>query len=860
MHVAALLVLLSITALCGAAPQPPVFRLGDAAAPVAYGARLEIDPKSERFRGEVRIQMRVTRAAPVLWLNATGLTIESVDVRQGGRKLAVRVVPGGEDFVGLEGAFEAGEAVALLRYHGRFEPVSTRGLFRQQDRAEWYVVSQFEAISARRAFPCFDEPGWKTPWQLTIDSPADNVVVSNTPEVSATSLKNGWTRHQFAQTKPLPAYLVALAVGPFDVVDGGSAGANKTPLRYLALKGRAAEARYARESTPRLLELLEDYFGSPYPFEKLDSVVIPQTVGFGAMENVGLITYASSLMLASQREETLGFRRRYAAVAAHEMAHMWFGNLVTLAWWDDIWLNEAFASWMGNKVLARFNPEWDNGWTVTWSRKSALDLDRLSSARRVHNPVDEKTEIGGAFDSITYNKGSAVLAMFENWFGPERFRAGVRSFMQRHAYGTATSNDFARALGEAAGRGEDALRVFRAFIDQPGVPLVDVALTCEASRPALQLRQQRLNPSGTAAGDGRWTTPVCVRAGAQTQCADITNGSHRMPLAGTSCPAFLMANAGGKSYYVPRYDHQLGSRLRANASQLSANEIVSLLVDAGVLAGSGLLPAEEALAWADTGLAHPSPVARISAVGLLREQRDEWLDAAQAAAKRAVLEQRVRPLAAELGWNEKPGESDETRELRAALMRYAAETEKDGKLSAQARELAKRWTQDREAVPATVTRSVLDSAARYADEPTYAALESTLLGAPELRDRSYLIDALAKVQDEKLRSRALALALRPDVSGRDAYDLIEEALADNHNRQAAFDFVRKNFDALVKKLPQDSPGELMTPLAGLCTPAERDAFVGFFKDRAGQFLGGPRRYRQALERIDICVASRGGRG
>ena len=860
MNVAAFLVLLSITALCGAAPRPPAFRLGDAAAPTAYSARLAVDPKAERFRGEVRIQMRVARAAPILWLNATGLTIESVDVRQGGRKLAVKVVPGGEDFVGLEGAFEAGEAVARLRYHGKFEPVSTRGLFRQEDHGEWYVVSQFEAISARRAFPCFDEPAWKTPWQLTIDSPGSNVVASNTPEVKSTKLRDGWLRHEFAQTKPLPAYLVALAVGPFDVVDGGTAGANKTALRYFALKGRAAEARYAKEATPRLLELLEDYFGSPYPFEKLDSVVIPQTVGFGAMENVGLITYASSLLLASQREETLNFRRRYAAVAAHEMAHMWFGNLVTLAWWDDIWLNEAFASWMGNKVLAQFKPEWDNGWSITWSRKSALDLDRLSSARRVHNPVDEKTEIWGAFDSITYNKGSAVLAMFENWFGPERFRAGVRGYMQRYAYGTATSADFARALGEAAGRGDDALKVFRAFIDQPGVPLVDVALTCEANRAALELRQQRLNPLGTAVGDARWTTPVCVRSGAQTQCSDITNGAHRVALTGASCPAFVMANAGGKSYYVPRYDPQLASKLRANAPQLTANEIVSLLVDAGVLAGSGLLPADEALAWADTGLAHASPVARISAVNLMRDQRDEWLDASQAAAKRALLEKRVRPLAAELGWSEKAGESDETRELRAAVLRYAAETESDGKLSAQARGLAKKWAANREAVPAAVTRSVLDSAARYADDPTYAVLEQTLLAAPELRDRSYLIDAIAKVQNEKLRDKALALALRPDFSGRDALDLVEEALHDNHNRQAAFDFVRKNFDALVKKLPQDSPGQLMTPLADLCTPAERDAFVGFWKDRASKFLGGPRSYRQALERIDICVASRGGRG
>ena len=843
-----------------ATPQPPAFRLGDTAAPLEYALELAIDPRAAEFSGEARIAMRINRYASVLWLNATGLTIESVRIEQENRTLPVSVVPGGEDFVGLVARgphFAPGIALATIRYHAAYETVGSQGLFRQEDRGDSYVLSQFEPLYARRAFPCFDEPGWKTPWRLTIDAPADDVVVSNTPQLNAAPApgRRGWTRHEFAPTKPLPSYLVALAVGPFEVVDGGTAGANKTRLRYIALKGRGAETRWAAEVTPRLLELLEDYFGTPYPFAKLDALAIPQTVSFGAMENVGLITYASSILLATPREETAEFRRRYAAIAAHEMAHMWFGDLVTLAWWDDVWLNEAFATWMADKVLARYRPEWASGWSVHYARSRALELDRLASARRIRNPVLEKNDVPNAFDSITYQKGAAVLAMFENWFGPEAFREGVRGYLKRHALGNATAEDFIRALGAASGRGAEAIAVFRGFIEQPGVPLVDVALDC-AKEPALALRQQRLRPVGSAAPELRWTTPACVRYGGATQCADIQNGATRLKLDAPACPAWLLANAGGKSYYVPRYESALGARLRSQAAELSADEMVAATIDARVLAESGLLPLADAFAWADSALAHASFVARLEAIELLDELRDPWLTESEAGAKREVIAQRVRPLAATLGWEEAPADSDDLRELRARLLPYAAKTEEDGKLRAQPGTLALAWLANREAVSATMTSAVLDTAARFADAETYAKLEGAALAAADLRERHYLLAALAKTRDEKLRSRAFGLMLRNDVNGRDADDLLYNALADDANRRAGFDFLRANYDALAAKLPQSSLAWLLAPLGELCTREERKLFADFFVERAKGLYGGPRHYQQSLERIDLCIAAR----
>ena len=850
--------------------QPPAFRLGDAAAPSAYEVELAIDPREKTFAGRIRIELRFSRATPILWLNGTHLDIESAEFQQGGRAIQASVIAGGEDFVGFEPRgepFAAGPAVADIRFRAPIEGVATHGLFSQKEGGEWYVISQFEAIDARRAFPCFDEPGWKTPWRVAIETPAPNEVVSNTPEVRAadSTQRPGWKRHEFAVTKPLPSYLVALAVGPFDVVDGGTAGLKKTRLRYFAPKGRGAEARFAKQATPRLLEILEDYFGMPYPFEKLDSVSIPQAVGFGAMENAGMITYASTLLLATPHEESVTFTRRYAAVAAHEIAHQWFGDLVTLAWWDDTWLNEAFATWMGQKTMQRYRPEWDNGWYEGFTREHSLNADRLASARRVRNPVDSKTDIDGAFDAITYDKGGAVLAMFESSFTPDRFRQGVRSFLERHSWGTATSQDFFRAVGEASAQGEAAVKAFSAFIDQPGMPLIDVAVRCEGAAASLEVSQQRLKPVGSTASDVRWTTPACFRyrsAGKEaTRCEDIGNGKRSIALPeARSCPDWVIGNVGGLSHYVPRYDAALSRQLRSHIAQLPAHEAVALVVDATILAESGLMPIEDALAWGDAALTHPSPIVRLYAVELLRKQRDEWLDAAQARMKRNIVAVRVMRAAGHLGWMDKSGESDDLRQFRAVVVPFAAESEQGRALRIGAREHAAGWIREREAISANMTRPILETAARFADPDTYAKLEAAALATESRRDRHDLLSALGKVRDPALRDRALALALRKAnggdlVSGPDTLDFLEGSLQDDANRRYAFDYVRGHFDALAEKLPQDTPGRLMFRMGRLCTTEQRDAFAGFFAQRADRFIGGALNYRKALETMELCVAA-----
>ena len=851
-------------------PAPPVLRLGDAAAPRSYAARLAVDPRAASFEGEIRIELKFNRASPVLWLNGTALTIESAEIQQGERRMKARVVPGGDSFVGFvpeEGAFEAGDAVAVIRYRAPID-VDARGLFKREEAGESYVLTQFEPLDARRAFPCFDEPGWKTPWQLTIDAPASEVVVSNTPETSVTELteRAGWKRHVFAPTQPLPTYLIALAAGPFDVIDGGTAGARKTPLRHFAPKGRGAEMRFVKESTPRIVEILEGYFGIPFPFEKLDTVTVPNTLNFGAMENAGMITYQASLVLARPHEETFKFKRGYVDVGGHEIAHQWFGDLVTLAWWDDIWLNEAFASWMEKKVLDAYDPALNAGWERGANRRRALAADRLASARQIQNPIAGENDVFSAFDGITYQKGAEVLSMFESGLGRERFQRGVRDYLASHAGGSATSGDFFAAIAAASERSDEALQAFRSFVEQPGLPQMDLSLACSKRPPSILIWQHRLRPAGTAAREMKWSTPACFRyrlnGAVRTQCEDVRSEHRRIALSGTrpgSCPDWILANADGAGHSIARYDAELLRRIVGHLATVPENDAVALAFDTSLLAGAGLVTTDDALNMSDALLRHPSRAVQHGGVFLLEKQRDEWLDAAGLAKKRRILAQRVQPLARQVGWIERASDPQAVRNLRVLLMPYAAREAGGEALRPQARVLAMRWLDDRQSLAATMVAPVLETVARFADAATYERLEAAMLSAVNDRERTELIRALAVARDAPLRARAQTLTFRRE-NGRDALaggelaTFLGKALEDDANRGPAFEFVRGHWERFADRIPSWSASHLMDSLSGLCTRPERESFVDFFRERAPKLPGGPLSYDHALEAIDICVA------
>ncbi len=455
---------------------PPGLRLPDGVKPTSYAVSLRVVPGEESVTGEITIELALDGAHDVVWLNATDIlpgaasfTVDKTTVHAKATvvdKYHLAVVP--------ERPLAAGTAQLKLAYTAALSKKNVGGLFQLADQGEWYAYSHFEPIDARRAFPCFDEPSFKVPWQVTLHVKKEHVAVSNTPQVSETEEANGMKAVTFARTPPLPSYLVALAVGPFEIADAGAWGKKKTPVRIIVPKGALADAKYAIESTGPILEQLEAYFGRPYPYPKLDEISL--TVAIGAMENPGLVTFGQSIILAKAGEDTPGRQRGYASVCAHELAHMWFGDLVTMAFWDDVWLNEAFATWMSGRLLEVWKPTWAADVSRVQRRSAALSTDSLVNARRIRQPIVANDDIRNAFDGITYGKGSSVLSMFESLVGDEVFRKGVQRYLNDHEYANATTADFVSSISKEAGR--DVAPAFATFLDQVGGPLVTFKLTC----------------------------------------------------------------------------------------------------------------------------------------------------------------------------------------------------------------------------------------------------------------------------------------------------------------------------------------------------------------------------------------------
>ncbi len=841
--------LLAWSALAQAAT-PPTLRLPDSVKPVRYSAELTIVPSESSFRGAIDIDLEVRKPTDTIWLNAGFLTVELARIEGTGAPAPARIVPGGDDFVGFEfdQALAPGPARLHVEYRGEINKKDTGGVFSQREGVEWYAFTQFEAIRARRAFPCFDEPGYKVPWQLNLLVRAEHVAVSNTPVIAETQLGGGMKRVTFSPTRPLPSYLIAFAVGPFDIVDAGTAGTKGTPVRIITPKGMASRAGYAARVTPRILELSEQYTGVPFPYEKLDSLALA-TVNFGAMENAGLITYGMPLLLAKPEDETARFKQSYAHVAAHEIGHMWFGDLVTHAWWDDIWLNESFATWFADKITDRFDPSWGIKLGGLLWRGEAMANDGLASARKIRQPIQSNNDIANVFDDITYAKGGAVLAMFEAWMGEDRFRNALRRYLAKHADGNAGAADFLAELNTEDPRSGPA---FATFLEQAGVPLVAMRLQCDASGARLHLSQQRFLPLGsTEANTQLWQVPLCVSYAAngadRRACTLLQSASAELSL-GATCPASLAVDTA--RYYRIKYED---AALQGIAAPRDAAQTVALIGDVGALAHNGTISLEQALRAAQPFARSPNRHVAQSLIALIDDIRPVVPEALRADDARWVRDLFGRE-AHRLGLEPKRGESEDTRQLRPALLSFVMDAGDDRALGAQAVGLAQRWLQDRGAVDASMVQTVLAGAARHGDRALFELFRAELRKTQDRRERTDLFRALGSFRDPALIDAALALLLSDELDIREAMRIGWTLSEDARDGRRAYEFMKRNFDTLVERLPRDAAAQFPRWGGQLCDQAARDDMETFFRDRIGKFTGGPRILAQTLEGIGLCVA------
>ncbi|MGH7269200.1 MAG: M1 family metallopeptidase [Polyangiaceae bacterium] len=848
-------------------PPPPAprddGRLPPTAIPLHYKLALRIDPAAPRFSGTTTIDVNVPRPTFYVVLNARGMSVSRALARIGRTQLAATVTErraeGGvvpeQIVLAFPEALPAGKTQIELSYDAPFAP-DLAGLYRVRENGRDYAYTQFESTDARRAFPCFDEPGFKTSYDVTITAPQGDTALANTPEVSHADAGGGMVVHSFASSPPLPSYLVAFAVGYFDIVEGRR---TPFPIRAVTTKGRGALAGMALDTAAALIDKLGDYFGIPYPYAKLDLVAVPDFAA-GAMENPGLVTFRDSLLLLDPNHATTALKRSQAEVIAHEFAHQWLGDLVTMKWWNDIWLNEGFATWAEAKVIDAWKPNFGATLEQVAGLEHVMDTDALKSARAVREPVRSTSDAMEAFDGLTYQKGAAVLRMIEGWLGPDTFRRGVQRYLQENAWKNADADDLFRAIDYVSAEHVGPLAA--SLLDRPGVPQVLTSFACDGRGGKLELRMSEWHPLGEGGEPPRqWTIPVCVSAGPRASKSCFTLGPKPTERElGGHCPAFIYPNADEAGYYRFVVDPaSLGTLARA-AQSLSPAERMGLVSNAWAGVRQGAI-APGVLLDLLPDFDHETNrfvVDRI--IDVLEGVGHALVDDSDRVAFQRLVEARLGPRERTLGWWPPNGheETDDDRALERRSVLYAmGEDAEDDATLKQAEKYALAWLRDPRLISSDTAAVAVPLASMRAGGARLEELRMAAKSATTPEDRLIAIRAMATFDDPAVLRSALDLALTDELKLSDLTTLFRSAVSHRAARPVLYAWEKENWAKLRARVPGSLGRGILTDVAGTgCTRAEVDDARAFFTAATKGMEGVERPLGEALESAGLCVALR----
>lgn len=772
--------------------------------PVDYSIRIVPNIDKLTFTGAETVKLDVRGPVRELTLNALEIEIANASIDDKPIPTSAIKIDNKNELltIALSSELPAGSHTLALSFSGKINQQG-RGLYymRYQEQGtgakKIALGTQFEATDARRFFPCWDEPSFRARFQFTAVVPENWLAVSNMPVESETKIDHG-KEVRFAPTPPMASYLNVFVAGELDLIETKATG---TQIRVIATKGKAEWGRYALESTAQILEYYNDYFGVPYPLPKLDQIAIPGGFG-GAMENWGGITYYESALLFDPEKSSAATRQRIYEVIAHETAHQWFGDLVTMAWWDNLWLNEGFASWMGTKCTARFNPQWevwlenniprDPTRRTGISKELAMEGDARSTTHAIQQPIANEAEANSAFDDITYRKGQAFLLMLESFLGENAFRDGIRRYMAAHKYSNSTTADLWNALSDASGKpvGEIAA----AWTEQPGFPVVKV----KRDGGKVSLTQERFTIHFPNAPALQWKIPLTyfLVGDAKPQSRLMTGKIDNLP--GVSSDRALKLNADGAGNYRVEYDETSWKLLLDALPKLNVPDRVNLLGDAWALVQTNRAPLPLYLGLVEK-LPSLSELAEREQIINTFDYINRLLIGSSAREKfQACARSILRPSFDQLGWEPKKDEAPRAASLRGSLIAALGDLN-DQEIVSGCHERFQKYLVDPPSLAPDLRASIFSVVGHYADEATWNKLRELGLATTSIEEKQNYYDALAGARDPKLAPKTLQISLTDELPTSRAIFLVGKVARCGEHPDLAWEFAKANMKALLAK-------------------------------------------------------------
>lgn len=843
--------------------------------PTHYALDLTLDPRQARFGGTVTMTLALDQEAEGVYLHGRDLDVTSVRSFAGTEEPVTgtwtMARESGVAWLSFGQAVPAGEMVVEIDYNAPFD-ANLSGLFKVTEQGDAYALAKSESIQARRFMPGFDQPAFKAPFDVTLTIPEGDSAISNAPEAAVEVLAGGLKKVTFETTRPLPTYLLSLAVGSFDVVDGGvlppnDVRADPIPLRGFARRGKGAELALALETAPELVRIFEEALQQPYPYKKLDIVAAPQWPS-GATELAAAITYRESRILASP-DIGPAARRSLLAIHAHEVGHMWFGNLVTPPWWDDLWLKEGFASWGEGASLSEMYPGEGYELDAIVDGIRAMDLDSLASARAVREPIELNENVRNAYDSITYNKGLAVIGMVDAYFGADVFRPALGRYVEAYEDGVADSPEFFEIIGRETGE-PNLTRAFRSFVEQNGLPLIRVEQT---GPNILEISQSRYGPLGTKLEDDRtWVIPFCsfrgTLEGGNRLCILIDDKTERLigdpRVAAENEMRWFLPNADGTGYYRFSMPFEMWQDLGRNFGSLSAAEKLSTLDSVGAEFSAGRIDVQTVWRFIDEAVKDDER--RVVQAAIRQAGKFERLvadDAAALAGYRASILDVFRYRYTAL--DQHGGDDPELAIMKSSLERFLIRTGEDDTLrqelaAAAASFIGMEGVESDRAISTDEYLTAMAIGLQVYGEPF---LERLLAARSEFDDPVFeqaVAYAIGQNIDPSLLSRILDLALTGELGSREARTIVRGQMRQLETRDATWTWVQENFPTYLEVIPRQRKRSSPALADAMCTLSAREDLSALFEQYGDLAEGHERALVQTIERIELCSALEAAKG